>query len=399
MTGIRMKVKKKIAIWGTGAYGSMAYCYYNEKCLIECFIDSNKKKWGKQFNGIAICSPDVLKKMDVDVVIAMKYGVNEVEERLWNEYHISNVIQFQIAEQPRILDKSDCEIQEDTVIVAFSGGMGNQMFQYALLRKLELDGKHALSDFSMCLRLGTPDFLLMKVFPNIQLASCSEKQKQKLIAMNTRETGDRKKFVIYREANIYEVEQKGADTFLLDITGGYIQGWHQSCFFADSIREALLWDFMFDITQKAELKEISEQIRDKNAVGVHIRRGDYLEGNNAWLYGDICTPTYYKKAIEYIQANTDNVIFCFFSNDIEWVKNKYRYENAMFISETMFIDYQDWYDMYLMSQCKHNIIANSTFSWWGAWLNQNPEKIVIAPKKWVNGCDFKDIYPFGWITI
>ena len=94
-----------------------------------------------------------------------------------------------------------------------------------------------------------------------------------------------------------------------------------------------------------------------------------------------------------------NCKFIFFSNDMEWVKRNYNIENAIYVNSTLFDNYQDWYDMYLMSMCKHNIIANSTFSWWGAWLNSNKEKIVIAPNKWVNLCDYKDIYPDDWIKM
>lgn len=394
-----MNKNKKIAIWGTGNYGNIAYYYYNEKCTIECFIDSNGKKWGELFHGIKICPPDVLKATELGVVVAMKYGADEVKERLQKEYQKSDSIQFQIIEQPCILDKSDCPIDKETIIVSFSGGLGNQMFQYAFARKLELEGKRVLADTDKYSRLGGPEFILKKVFPNVRLVSCSEKQKQELIAVNTEDTGDRKKFLIYREANIYEAEQKEADVSLLDMTGGYIQGWHQSSYFADSIRETLQQDLTFDTTRESCLYEIGEQIRNKNTVGVHIRRGDYLNGNNAWIYGDICTSAYYKNAIEYMKSNVKDVVFCFFSNDIEWVKNEYKCENAIFINETMFRDYQDWYDMYLMSQCKHNIIANSTFSWWGAWLNQNPGKIVIAPKKWVNTCEYVDIYPANWLQM
>ena len=91
--------------------------------------------------------------------------------------------------------------------------------------------------------------------------------------------------------------------------------------------------------------------------------------------------------------------FCFFSDDIEWVKVNYAMSNDVCIEKDMFDSYEDWYDMYLMSICSHNIIANSTFSWWGAWLNQNEDKTVIAPQKWLNGCDYIDIYPPEWITM
>lgn len=91
--------------------------------------------------------------------------------------------------------------------------------------------------------------------------------------------------------------------------------------------------------------------------------------------------------------------FCFFSNDMDWVKNNIQEKDALYIEKEMFTTYHDWYDMYLMSICKHNIIPNSTFGWWGAWLNQNPDKIVIGPKQWRNRWEAKDWCPPEWIAI
>ena len=100
-----------------------------------------------------------------------------------------------------------------------------------------------------------------------------------------------------------------------------------------------------------------------------------------------------------MKEKVNNCRFYFFSDDIEEIKEHYKMDNAVYVEKAMFDGYEDWYDMYLMSICKHNIIANSTFSWWGAWLNRHEDKIVIAPEKWINSCDYQDIYPKGWMQM
>lgn len=390
---------RRIAIWGTGAYGDIAYYYYRNKCKIEYYIDSNEKKWGEFFNGIQICNPSVIENDNIEIVIAIKYGAESVKKQLIKEYNKNKFTLFRILEQQYMSDKNDDVIDENTIIVSFSGGIGNQMFQYALFRNLVCEKKVVLADLRLCSNSENPEFILTKIFGNIDLNICTIEQRKKLISKNITVAGCEKKFMIYKEANIYETKKKKVDPSILNITGGYLEGWFQSHFFADRIRDILLDDFSFNKIQDEKLNEISQKIRIKNTIGIHIRRGDYLEGNNSFVYGNICTQLYYSQAIVYMKNCVNDAIFCFFSNDINWVKTEYRDENAIFIDNTLFGKYADWYDMYLMSQCKHNIIANSSFSWWGAWLNQNPKKIVIAPKKWINGCIYEDIYPHDWIQI
>ena len=113
----------------------------------------------------------------------------------------------------------------------------------------------------------------------------------------------------------------------------------------------------------------------------------------------IWTKEYYLNAIDYMRQKKPNAVFCFFSDDIEWVKHNIKEDYALYIEKNMFIQYYDWYDMYLMSICKHNIIPNSTFGWWGAWLNQNPEKIVIAPSKWRKRWEAIDWCPLDWFLM
>ncbi len=130
-------------------------------------------------------------------------------------------------------------------------------------------------------------------------------------------------------------------------------------------------------------------------MSIHIRRGDFL--NNERHNTD--KNSYYKEAIELIENKVENPVFFVFSDDMDWVKTNLNAKH-----ETNFIDFNDaltnFEDMKLMSACKHNIIANSSFSWWAAWLNRNENKIVIAPKKWLNDdSNTNDIIPETWIKI
>ena len=257
-----------------------------------------------------------------------------------------------------------------------------------------------LADLDAYRNIGVMKFRLPEVFENICLEVCTKEQKKELLAKNAAKGKKAKKFVIYTEITSYsEDRRKEADLSLLNITGGIVTGMHQSYKFSESVREGLLHDFKFPAACENKLKKVRDDLLAENAISVHVRRGDYTIGNNAWVYGDICTAEYYDSALHYIKEKTENCKFYFFSDDIEWVKEQFTIENAVYIEEAMFDAYEDWYDMYLMSLCKHNIIANSTFSWWGAWLNQNKGKIVIAPKKWINVCDYEDIYPLEWIRM
>ena len=140
-------------------------------------------------------------------------------------------------------------------------------------------------------------------------------------------------------------------------------------------------------------KEMRDEIEKNNAVSLHIRRGDYLELSNT--YGGICTEEYYKNAIKKFE-HTD-CKFYVFSNDFEYAKSHYYGQRFVIVKP-----YEQFpeanMDLFLMSRCKHNIIANSSFSWWAAWLNNNPDKIVITPDKWLNK-PIKDVQCSDWIRV
>lgn len=136
----------------------------------------------------------------------------------------------------------------------------------------------------------------------------------------------------------------------------------------------------------------------ESSVSIHIRRGDYLDNGNTLIYYDLCSSDYYQKAITHLDTfSKEKHTYFVFSDDLDWVKANFYLENMV----TVDLGKNDspWQDMYLMSKCNHNIISNSTFSWWGAWMNTNINRIVVAPSHWYNGINTPDLFPKGWMVV
>ena len=174
----------------------------------------------------------------------------------------------------------------------------------------------------------------------------------------------------------------------------YLEGYFQNPVYFQNLRSALINEFSFP-KRSGQTKEIELKIqKTKNPVAIHIRRGDYTKPEIQSYHG-ILPLNYYKQSIELIKSKVENPIFYIFSDDPEWCE-----DNLASITGKNIIKgtTQAWEDMYLVSKCKHQIIANSSFSWWGAWLNSNLEKIVIAPKNWFNHME-TDILPEEWISL
>lgn len=179
----------------------------------------------------------------------------------------------------------------------------------------------------------------------------------------------------------------------------YLEGhWQSEKYFAE-IASVVHKSFTFKINLEDKNLELLHLINTSNSVSLHIRRGDYVSNiANSKIYYQ-CSIDYYTRAIEHIGKAIDNPVFFVFSDDMQWAKG-----NLNFDYEFVFINHnsgEDSYiDMQLMSLCKHNIIANSTFSWWGAWLNANPKKNIYTPKEWfINGRSSDDLIPVSWHRI
>ncbi|MDL2207993.1 alpha-1,2-fucosyltransferase [Parabacteroides sp. OttesenSCG-928-O15] len=199
---------------------------------------------------------------------------------------------------------------------------------------------------------------------------------------------------------IFENKSYNYDEGLLKKKSGinvYMGGWHSEKYYKD-IKEEIRGKFSFDESLiSTETQRIKSIIEKTDSVSIHIRRGDYLIGRNKEVFGDICSIDYYYRAILYIKERIPSPMFFIFSNDMKWVKENLLLENVFYVDCNR--GNNSWQDMFLMSKCQHNINANSTFSWWGAWLNSNPDKLVITPQSFMRNVETPDIYPDSWIKL
>jgi hypothetical protein len=177
-----------------------------------------------------------------------------------------------------------------------------------------------------------------------------------------------------------------------------IIGFFQSEKYFIHYKEIVLKLLRFPETKNKLLQNYLNLIKNRNSVAIHIRRGDYLNNPKVRYIHGILGEDYYKKSISYVKKRVKNPLFFIFSDDINLVKNTFLiFKDKKYI----FIDTKSAFsDLYLMSNCKNFIIANSTFSWWGAWLSKNKHKIVCAPKKWMRAqISISDVVPESWVKI
>ena len=285
------------------------------------------------------------------------------------------------------------------IIVEVTGGLGNQMFQYALYRKLQLLGKDVKLDLSFYHTKQTLRKLELGIF-KLPLQVADQREICRLKGYTNDASRIQKAFTtrIYKHPCIYTEDlDKGYQDMVLQKDSVYLSGyWQNECYFKE-IRNRILEDFTFpqEITDRKQ--DMVRQMKGSNSVSVHIRRGDYLQSGNAGIYGGICTLTYYRKAMDYMREHIQNPQFYIFTDDPEWVKQNL-YEDGMCLVQHEDGD-PDYLDMYLMSQCTAHIIANSTFSWWGAWLDRNERKTVVSPARWLNNHDVNNAICDWFITI
>ena len=179
----------------------------------------------------------------------------------------------------------------------------------------------------------------------------------------------------------------------------YFKGFYQSeRFFAD-IKDEVRKAFTFDSSKvNARSAELLRRLdADANAISLHIRRGDYLQPQHWATTGSVCQLPYYQNAIAEMNRRVAAPSYYVFSDDIAWVKENIPLQNAVYIDWNK--GEESWQDMMLMSHCRHHIICNSTFSWWGAWLDPHEDKIVIVPNRWFQHCETPNIYPAGWVKV
>jgi len=277
------------------------------------------------------------------------------------------------------------------VIVKIIGGLGNQMFQYAYAKTLEIQGydvqidssafknyklhNYGLDSYNIDINIFINNNLFIKIFNKLRL------NRNKII---------KEKSLLFDE-NLLKIKD-----------GSYIEGYFQCEKYFLNIRDELIESFIINSKLSIYTKQIEKEIlKDKSSCSLHIRRGDYVSDEKSNNIHGVCSLDYYNKAIELMRNKFISISFYIFSDDIAWVKENLKVENAIYIdSEEKRIPNED---IYLMSLCTYNIIANSSFSWWGAWLNTNPNKMVIAPSRWFSDKskekESMDIIPSSWVRI
>jgi hypothetical protein len=182
--------------------------------------------------------------------------------------------------------------------------------------------------------------------------------------------------------------------------GGYMQGYWQSELYFTKYIDVIRSDFRFHSHLEGKNAEIAKLIHQSNAVSVHVRRGDYVSNSKILATHGTCSLEYYFSAIAIMMARIQNAKLFVFSDDPQWVFQELQPQYPDMVLVEYNTGLESYNDMRLMSLCRHHIIANSSFSWWGAWLNPDPQKMVIAPAKWFsNGIDTKDLIPDTWEKI
>lgn len=278
------------------------------------------------------------------------------------------------------------------IIMRFSGALGNQLFQYALYYKLKKIGKKVKADLSLFEKgIEKRHYYLSEL--GIQVEKATEDEIKKYATSNSTIqkilVQIRVKRPFYKDHPVYTYQPR-----VFDFDTVFLDGYWQCPGYFEDIRVELLKNIIFPKMRQSNLI-MKQQIEDTNSISIHIRMGDYL--SNSDLYGGICTVEYYREAIQYMREKVQNPTFYIFSDEPNRAREVLN-DSDMVLVEGNDED-QAYCDLELMSHCKYNIIANSSFSWWAAWINQNKQKIVISPSKWLNGYDNCDIWSKDWIRI
>lgn len=287
-------------------------------------------------------------------------------------------------------------------IVRLGGGLGNQMFQYAFglaAGDVLWDNTSFLTNHYRSFDLGlyniSGDFA-----SNEQIKKCKNEIRFKnILPRSIRKKFNLGKFIYLKTNRVCERQINRYEPELLNKDGDvYYDGVFQTEKYFKPLRERLLHDFTLTKPLDAANLDMLAKIRAADAVAVHIRRGDYLNPRSPFTYLD---KDYFLNAMDYIGKRVDKPHFFIFSSDTDWVRTNIQTAYPQTIVEIN-DEKHGYFDLELMRNCRHNIIANSTFSWWGAWLNTNPDKIVVAPKQWFrpDAAEYSgDIVPNDWIKL
>jgi hypothetical protein len=308
------------------------------------------------------------------------------------------------------------------IIVSLFEGLGNQMFQYATARRLA--DKHStilkldISSFESNKRrkYGLHCFQIQENMATQDEINMLLKRPKNQVERFFNKVG----IISDQSRNLLQEKSFDFDSSILTASNNkWLHGFWQSEKYFSDIQDIIQSEFSIKYPQNTQNEEISKKIKFHESIALHVRRGDYVqnEESNSNQFHQICGLDYYKRCISYLAKRVSDPHLFVFSDEPQWVKENLKINFPMtFIEDNN--GFRSYEDLRFMSQCKHNIIANSSFSWWGAWLNPNPNKIVCAPQQWFknkledtkylisddfipwykdNFIDIKDLIPETWI--
>jgi hypothetical protein len=239
------------------------------------------------------------------------------------------------------------------------------------------------------------------VFPNVNFRVIDESNNKKLGGGEDLFSRLQRKVALFSKKHYIQKLDFKHDPSLLELIGDYyFEGCWQTEKYFQNIKNEIRRDFKFIPFLEEKNLLFSRKLASEQSIAIHVRKGaDYIRKNT----DGTCELNYYQRAIKYINENVENPKFYVFTDNQKWVKENFTDFKYEVIDWNPTSGSNSYLDMQLMSCCKHNIIANSTYSWWGAWLNNNPNKIIIGPKKWFNSVnpqyDTSDLLPDNWIKL
>lgn len=276
------------------------------------------------------------------------------------------------------------------IIIRLKGGLGNQMFQYAAGRALSLELNQKLVIDKSFLEK-TPSGATKRLY-ELECFSLKVEENEGVIYQLSRRVSSKILLLLDFLPNWRVItENEFHERFIGNIV---MNGYWQSEEYFKKYRSVVLEDFKVRSIDASFIQKYLPSIKSSSSISLHVRRGDYLTNPTASKIHNVCGIDYYERAVNEFQDLKEATYFIF-SDDIEWCKETMpKFGNMVFVAD---VNNPPWMAMFLMSQCRHNIIANSSFSWWGAWLNSSPDKVVIAPIVWsYRGDPDRNLIPADW---
>lgn len=292
------------------------------------------------------------------------------------------------------------------IIVQITGGLGNQMFQYAAGKALSLHHKVPLKlDLQQYRKdkhheLEIPRQFELTAFEHFEYTEATVAEIEHFTIQNNL-TRRIQKILPVHKRKIYTEKAYPFDPHFFKANKDiYLKGHRQTSKYFERFSNNIRSIYQLKPELTSNVENIKKNLSNKNTVAVHVRRGDYLRLPIILDWHGVLSEQYYFNALEYLSERINDLQVFYFSDDPEWIRDTLipKFPGTIVSDSITKTNYQDFY---LIQSCKHQVVANSSFSWWAAWLNPNPDKIVIAPKKWFNNApyDTRDLIPESWIKM